>query len=175
MVPSNENSFENMGADEILRIGEFTVDFGERRIFNDDTSKTLEPKPMEVLLLLVKSNGKFVTNEKIINKVWSLTYAGEPVARAVSKIRNAFDDDAKDPRYIQNVTKKGYRLIANVKVTSSTEEPKEISEKQNEKPWIFRFPSIYLVAFSGLLASIAIVLILVDLIFLIAGVFWHSR
>lgn len=75
----------------------------------------LEPKIMQVLLVLASKPGEVFTREDIRNVVWRDVFVGDDVLmRAVSEIRRAFDDDPRTPHTVQTVPKVGYRLIAPV-------------------------------------------------------------
>ncbi len=70
---------------------------------------------MDLLVLLATSPGAVVTREEIFATLWPDTLVGEDtLARAISKLRKALDDDPKAPRYIETISKRGYRLIAQV-------------------------------------------------------------
>ena len=75
----------------------------------------LEPKVMQVLVCLAAHAGDAVPKERLMQTVWPDTFVGEDVlTRAISELRRAFGDDAKEPRVIQTIAKGGYRLIAGV-------------------------------------------------------------
>jgi Flp pilus assembly protein TadD/TolB-like protein len=67
---------------------------------------------MEVLVCLASSAGEFVERETLIDKVWG-TGHGSPKAlsQTVSKIRHALDDHPDNPKFVQTLPKRGYRLI----------------------------------------------------------------
>lgn len=76
---------------------------------------------MDLLVLLATSPGAVVTREEIFATLWPDTVVGEDtLARAVSKLRKALDDDPKAPRYIETISKRGYRLIAQVSEASES-------------------------------------------------------
>ncbi len=75
----------------------------------------LEPKTFEVLLALTDSPGLLVARSTILERAWGDTIIEEgAVSRAVAEIRKALGDDARAPRYIETLPKRGYRLIARV-------------------------------------------------------------
>jgi DNA-binding winged helix-turn-helix (wHTH) protein len=75
----------------------------------------LEPKVMQVLVCLAAHAGDAVPKERLMQAVWPDTFVGEDVlTRAISELRRAFGDDAREPRFIQTIAKGGYRLIAGV-------------------------------------------------------------
>ena len=75
----------------------------------------LEPKVMQVLLVLASNPGEVFTREEIRDVVWRDVFVGDDVLmRAVSEIRRVFNDDPRTPHTVQTVPKVGYRLIAPV-------------------------------------------------------------
>jgi len=75
----------------------------------------LEPKVMEVLLYFVSRPGQVVTREELERDVWRGAIVGyDAVTKTVIKLRKALDDDAKQPRCIATIPKKGYQLVAPV-------------------------------------------------------------
>ncbi len=82
----------------------------------DGEAVSLEPKVMQVLACLVASAGKTVTKERFMDEVWSDTVVTPDVLpRCISHLRKVFDDDARNPRYIETIRKTGYRLTAPVR------------------------------------------------------------
>lgn len=75
-------------------------------------AQRLEPKVADLLLLLAAHAGQPVAREQIMDALWKGQVVGEDsLARAVFKLRQALGDDAKSPRYIETLSKRGYRLI----------------------------------------------------------------
>ena len=80
----------------------------------------LPPKAMEVLLVLASNPGALVTRNKLIDEVWGKGRGTqEALNHAVSEIRQALDDHADDPVFIQTLPKRGYRLISEVELASA--------------------------------------------------------
>lgn len=91
----------------------------------DGTSLHLEPKVMQVLVLLASHPGEVISKDRLLNTVWSGVFVGEDVlTRSISEIRRVLDDDARSPRVIQTIPKTGYRLIASVTYRSTNGKPK---------------------------------------------------
>ncbi len=83
----------------------------------------LTPKVMHVLSLLAHHPGAVVTREAFMDEVWRDEVVGEEaVTHAISALRKAFGDAARDPQYIQTIPKTGYRLIAPVTLASEAEQ-----------------------------------------------------
>jgi DNA-binding winged helix-turn-helix (wHTH) protein len=85
------------------------------RISHDHKVIKLEPKVMDLLVYLASRPGQVVTREELEKNVWAgrmISY--EALTSTVKKLRNAFADDARQPRIIETLSKKGYRLVSRV-------------------------------------------------------------
>lgn len=75
----------------------------------------VQPKIMEVLVVLAGRAGEVVTREEMFETVWEGTHVSEhALARAISALRKLFGDDRARPRFIETIPKTGYRLVAAV-------------------------------------------------------------
>ena len=81
----------------------------------------LEPKMMDVLVRLARTTGEVVSREDLIDAVWPEVYISESVlTRAIAGLRRALGDDARKPRFIETISKRGYRLIGPPAPTPAT-------------------------------------------------------
>lgn len=101
-----------------LTIGEYTFDSLQQSLTKEDNLYTLEPKCMQVLSYLIEQQPRIVSLEELHNNVWENQIVTDTaVRRVISKLRVALDDnDTKNPKYIKSVMKRGYQLIAEVKL-----------------------------------------------------------
>jgi adenylate cyclase len=98
-----------------LSIGDWRVSPAEDLLQRGDELVRLEPKAMEVLVYLASRPGDVVTREELERDVWRGAVVGyDAVTNTVIKLRKALQDDARQPRFIATVPKKGYQLIAPV-------------------------------------------------------------
>src|SRR5215510_1651858 len=117
-----------------FRVGEFLIDPQLNSITRDNQSTRLEPKVMQLLQRLSHTAGEVVSKEQLMRAVWTDTIVTDDVlTRAVSELRKTFQDDSKEPRYIQTIPKSGYRLIAHVSYGGNNK-PLTNSHKTNESP-----------------------------------------
>src|SRR5689334_18910279 len=101
-------------ADAIL-VGEWVARRRSGELISEGRTERLEPKAMDLLFLLASMPGEAFSKDAIMERVWPGVVVGEDtLARAVSRLRKALGDDAKTPRYIETLHKRGYRLIADV-------------------------------------------------------------
>lgn len=97
-----------------FRLAEFEIQPLAGRIRSPEgQDASLQPRAMEVLLVLAEAHHEVVTHEELGERVW-----GDPrishthVSRCVSEIRHALDDHVEVPRFIQTLRGRGYRLVA---------------------------------------------------------------
>jgi TolB-like protein/DNA-binding winged helix-turn-helix (wHTH) protein len=108
-----------------FRIGDWEVCPQENRLKGPDRESVLEPKVMDVLVLLAQSQGDVVSRRQILDSVWADVVVGEEVvSRAISLLRKELGDDQKNPRYLKTISKRGYCLIADV-ISLSTTQPQQ--------------------------------------------------
>jgi TolB-like protein/DNA-binding winged helix-turn-helix (wHTH) protein/Flp pilus assembly protein TadD len=110
----------------IIQIGAWRVDPALDEISRDGQTSKLEPRMMQLLLCLVAHAGQVVSVEQLLDEVWKdVVVTPDSVYQAVAALRRVLGDDSKNPSYIANVMRRGYRLIAPVVLpgAAATESP----------------------------------------------------
>ena len=70
---------------------------------------------MQVLVCLAGRPGEVIAKDELISTVWPETFVSEDVlTRSISQLRKVFGDDVREPRYIETISRRGYRLVAPV-------------------------------------------------------------
>jgi len=96
-------------------LGYWRVDPALNSVAGPMATAHLEPKVMEVLVCLAEHASDVVSKEFLLHSVWADTCVTDDVlTRAIFELRRVFGDDARRPRVIQTIPKRGYRLIAPV-------------------------------------------------------------
>jgi transcriptional activator of cad operon len=99
----------------VLRIGAWRVDPALDEISRDGATVKLEPRTMGVLLCLAEHAGQVVSVDQLLDAVWKdVIVTPDSVYQAVAGLRRALGDSSKEPAYIANVLRRGYRLVASV-------------------------------------------------------------
>ncbi len=99
----------------VLRIGAWRVDPAVDEISRDGTTVKLEPRAMRVLFCLAEHAGQVVSVDQLLDAVWKdVVVTPDSVYQAVAGLRRALGDTSKEPAYIANVLRRGYRLVASV-------------------------------------------------------------
>ncbi len=105
---------------DIVRFEDFELDLRAYQVRRFGRTLKLERIPMEVLLLLAERRGQLVTREEIIEKLWGKEVfldTDNAINTAIRKIRQVLKDDPEQPRFVQTVTGRGYRFIAQISET----------------------------------------------------------
>ena len=106
-----------------FELGDITVLPERNLVRRDDQDESIELKVMNVLVVLASHQGDLVTKDQIVDAVWDgRATSDEVITRCISKIRLALGDTPKDPKYIENVRGRGYRVIAPVKAIAEQPE-----------------------------------------------------
>ena len=96
-----------------VRFEAFELDELNALLLRNGKAVNLAPKPFEVLCALVRAPGSLVTKNALLDHVWGHRFVTESVLKtAISDVRAALDDDPKQPRHIETVSRRGYRFIA---------------------------------------------------------------
>ncbi|HSN54375.1 MAG TPA: transcriptional regulator, partial [Candidatus Sulfomarinibacteraceae bacterium] len=98
-----------------FRVGEWLVQRWLNRVTRGDTTIQLELKVMDVLVCLAGRAGEVVSRRELTDTVWATEFISDnTVSHAVADLRGALGDDAKQPRYVETIQRRGYRLSAAV-------------------------------------------------------------
>ena len=96
-------------------LGDWLVQPDLNRVSRGVSAVQLEPKLMDLLVFLAERGGRVVSKDELVDGVWKIEFISEwAITRAIAKLRRALGDDAAAPRYIETISKRGYRLIAAV-------------------------------------------------------------
>src|ERR1700686_307991 len=99
----------------VFRIGAWRVDPALDEISKGNETVKLEPQMMRLLVCLAEHAGAVVSVEQLLDQVWKeVIVTPNSVYHAVAALRRILGDDAKNPTYIANTLRRGYRLVAPV-------------------------------------------------------------
>ncbi len=108
----------------------------------------LELRMMEVLVILAEHAGVTITKEELLVGVWGNTFYGDsPVSKTVSRLRDLIGDEARNPRYIETVSKVGFRMKPGVTLP-------EDYRRMPTNPWKEGSPYVGLSAFDAKHSSV---------------------
>jgi eukaryotic-like serine/threonine-protein kinase len=104
-------------SEPVFQFGEFELHSGRFQLFRKGRPLRVEPKPLQLLILLVSREGHLVSRREIIENLWErdvFVDTDHGINTAIRKLRHLLRDDSETPKYIETVTGKGYRFVAPV-------------------------------------------------------------
>jgi len=114
--------------------GEYRLDPFERRLLRGGRVIPLTPKAFETLCLLVENGGHLLEKNRLMEMLWADAFVEEGnLADNISKIRQALDDSRKEPKFIETVSGRGYRFVAEAhRIEEGEKGRKEEEEIRND-------------------------------------------
>jgi serine/threonine protein kinase len=107
--------------------GPFRLDFKAGELHNDGQKIRLQEQPFRILEMLVDHAREVVTREEIRRRLWpndTVVEFDHSINAAIKKLRLALADSADEPRYVETVARRGYRLL--VPVTWMDSQPVDV-------------------------------------------------
>ena len=129
--------------DRLVRFGSFELDLQGGKLTKTGARIRLQEQPFRILALLLQHPGELVTREEIRQKLWSddtFVEFDAALNTAVRKLREALNDSADNPRFVETVPRRGYRFVAPV---ASLLEPQAVTPIRSR---VRRHPYLWLAA-----------------------------
>jgi DNA-binding winged helix-turn-helix (wHTH) protein len=108
-------------SDRVFRFGPFELSEREGELRKNGVRIKLQEQPFRVLLELVVNPSKVVSREELQQKLWladTFVDFDTGLNTAIRKLRQALNDDADEPRYIETLARRGYRFVAPVVIAT---------------------------------------------------------
>ena len=92
---------------------EFELDEANACLLRNGQAVALAPTPFTLLCVLARQPGSLVTKDALLDAVWGHRFVSDSVLKtAISDLRKVLGDDPRRPRFIETVSRRGYRFIA---------------------------------------------------------------
>jgi TolB-like protein/DNA-binding winged helix-turn-helix (wHTH) protein/Tfp pilus assembly protein PilF len=104
-----------------IRFGAFDVDLVSNEIFKHGIRIKLQDQPFQILTVLLQRPGELILREELRRKLWAddtFVDFDAGMNAAIRRLRDALNDSADQPRYIETLPRHGYRFIAEVEAIS---------------------------------------------------------
>ena len=93
-------------------LGDIRIEPRSGSYTSPDHGGHLSPRAVEVLLQLARNPQRVLSRRKLLDKAWDDGLgSSETLSHTISEIRQALDDASDDPRFVQTVPRRGYRLL----------------------------------------------------------------
>jgi DNA-binding winged helix-turn-helix (wHTH) protein/tetratricopeptide (TPR) repeat protein len=97
----------------LYRFVEFELDETNACLSRNGQAVALAPTPFTLLCALARQPGSLVTKDALLDAVWGHRFVSDSVLKtAISDLRKVLGDDPRQPRFIETVSRRGYRFIA---------------------------------------------------------------
>ena len=133
---------------EQFRFGPFEFDGGSgelRRLDGEGAVQRLPPQPARLLVMLAERQGAVVTREEIRARLWPDTHVDFDTSLhfCVRQVRAALSDSGAEPTYVENVPRRGYRLVPEVsRVQLGVEALDRVAKPVHRSAWLLAVPAV---------------------------------
>jgi DNA-binding response OmpR family regulator len=96
--------------EEAIKLGELVLDPSRQQLLVRGKNVPLAPKEFSLLRVLMENNGRVVTRQTLLDKVWGYDFEGEQqtVSVHIRWLREKIEQDSRNPTYIITVRSRGY-------------------------------------------------------------------
>ncbi len=99
----------------------FQLDVRNQSLLRRGEELAVRPKTFGVLCHLVKRRGQLVTKAELLDAVWTESHVSDIVLKvSIRELRRAFEDQPREPRYIETHYRRGYRFIGSIGIVDRT-------------------------------------------------------
>jgi len=100
----------------VVRFGVFEVDLRAGELRKNGSRLKLAGQPFQVLAILLERPGELVTREELQKRLWPDTFVDvdHNLNTAINRIRDVLGDSAESPRFVETLSRRGYRFMVPV-------------------------------------------------------------
>src|SRR5579864_7916746 len=120
-------TFDAMGpavpSPRLIRFGVFELDMRSGELQKQGRKIRLEGQPVQILIRLLENPGELVTREELHRKLWPAdTFVNfeHGLNAAIKRLRQALNDSADTPRFVETLPRRGYRFIAPIQAVAAS-------------------------------------------------------
>jgi len=100
-----------------FRFGAFQLDLRARELRRNGVKVRVPDQSIQVLAMLLEHSGEVVTREEVHQRLWpngTIVEFDHSINAAIKRLRQALEDSAEAPRYVETLPRLGYRFIGTV-------------------------------------------------------------
>src|SRR5215470_9822964 len=138
-----------------IRFGVYELDRDAMELRKHGVPIRMQEQPFRVLATLVERPGEIVTREELRERIWGKdTFVDfeQSLNKAVNRVREALNDDAARPQYVETIPRRGYRFVAPVigleshasVAPSSSPSNRQPTDSQVHHPWLGKSAALLL-------------------------------
>lgn len=116
------NLTENHSKNGTFEFAEFSFDLKEKILRRGKAAISMPPKTCELLAVLLENYGKLLTKEELFKQVWADTFVEDAnLSHHIAVLRKTLGENKNGAKFIETVTRRGYRFVAPVREINSAE------------------------------------------------------
>lgn len=114
---------------QTIRFATFEVDLQTGELRKAGQKMKFSGQPFQVLAILLERPGELVTREELQKRLWPDTFVDvdHNLNTAINKIREVLGDSAENSRFVETLSRRGYRFIASVDGAGNGATPTKIT------------------------------------------------
>lgn len=125
----------------LFEFGDFALDDTNLDLRRAGNPVPLEPRVLDLLLLLVRNRHRLVTKQEILDRIWEgRIVSGASLSVAMTALRRALRDDHTSPTFIATHHGRGYRFVAPTRTTRAG--PATDASRNATRPFVGRGPEL---------------------------------
>src|SRR5713226_7732833 len=104
------------------RFGTFVLHVETGELYKNGLRVKLQGQPIQILNLLLEKPGKLISREELQAKLWpedTFVEFDQALNKAMNRLRASLGDEADNPRFIETLSRRGYRFLVSVEIVSS--------------------------------------------------------
>ncbi len=119
-----------------LSFGPYRLDLHTGQLWRGKQEVRLTLKAAAVLRYLLARAGHVVTKDELFASVWSDTVVSDTaLTSCIQELRHALHDDARKPRYLETVHRRGFRFIGKVVGSQQEEAANQKAKVKDQSDW----------------------------------------
>jgi len=112
-----------------INVPPLRLDLREERLWNDEQLVNLRPKTWALMRFMAERPQELLSKRQLIDTLWPDTIVTEAsLNQAIRELRKALGDDARSPKFIETVHRRGFRFIGSPAVSAQTKNPHPVQE-----------------------------------------------
>src|SRR6476659_1176258 len=126
---------ETQSSPRLVRFGTFEADLQTGELRKDGVKLKFSGQPFQVLAILLERPGDVVTREELQKRLWPDTFVDveRNLNTAINKIREILGDSAENPRFIETLSRRGYRFIGEIESPPQTAVPVALDQAAHSR------------------------------------------
>jgi eukaryotic-like serine/threonine-protein kinase len=121
---------------DVIRFGMFEVELRSGELRRNGLKVRLPEQSFQILAMLLTRAGEVVSREEIRQRLWpnnTIVEFDHSINAAIKRLREALNDSADDPRFVETLARRGYRFKVAVEATAEGPSPIPAPDVQADK------------------------------------------